>query len=147
MTTGNWVSMIAAFAAFITSLAAVITLVWRINQEIHSMQKTELEVKRAAKMKIISDLVAHRFVLTPRGSSQNRPEAELAFDTALSRIPIDFIEHNEVLRKYRELGNSFTAEKYHDLIKTMLEAAGHRVPTYFTVDLLENVPTKSIPVE
>ena len=140
MTTGKWAPMIAA-------LAAVLTLVWQINREIHSVQKKELEVKRAAKIRIISDLVAHRYVLTPQGSRLKRQGAELAFDTALSRIPIDFIEHNEVLRKYRYLGNAFTAEKFHDLIKTMLEAAGRRVPTYFTVDLLENVPTKSIGVE
>ena len=136
----HWAPMIAA-------LAAVLALVWRINREIRSVQQKEFEVKRAAKMKIISDLVAHRFVLTPRGSKQNRQEAALAFDTALSRIPIDFIEHNEVLRQYQELGNAFTAEKYHDLIKTMLEAAGHRVPKHFTIDLLETVPTKSIRVE
>lgn len=143
MTSSNflhWAPMIAA-------LAAVLALLWQINQEIRSAQEQALEIKRAAKMKIISDLVAHRFVLTPRGSRQNRREAELAFDTALSRIPIDFIEHDEVLSKYGELGISFTAEKFHDLIKTMLQAAGHRVPQYFTVDLMENVPTKSIGVE
>ena len=136
----QWAPMIAA-------LAAVIALVWQINREVRSVQQKELEVKRAAKTRIISDLVAHRFVLTPQGTKQNREEAVLAFDTALSRIPIDFIEHDEVLRKYHELGNAFTAEKYHDLIKTMLEAAGHHVPKHFTVDLLETVPTKSIRVE
>lgn len=135
------------WAPMIIALAAVATLVWQIHQETNAVQQKELEVKRAAKMKIISDLVAHRFVLTPRGGKQNRPEAELAFDTALSRIPIDFIEHNEVLTKYHELGNSFTPEKYHDLIKAMLEAAGHQVPKHFTVDLLETVPTKSIRLE
>ena len=140
MNTGNYLH----WAPMITALAAVLALVWQINREIRSAEKNELEVKRAAKIKIVSDLVAHRFVLTPRGSRQNRREAELAFDTALCRIPIDFIGHDEVLRKYRELGNSFTAEKYHDLIKTMIEAAGHRVPTYFTSDLLANVPTMAI---
>ena len=64
----------------------------------------------------------------------------MAFDQALSRIPIDFIDHEEVLQKYVDLGNSFTAEKFQDLIKAMLAAAGHRVPDYFTVSLLENVP-------
>ena len=138
MTTGNWAPMILA-------LVAVLALAWQIGREVQSLQRKELEVKRAAKMKIISDLVELRFVLTPRGIKQNRQEAELAFDMALSRIPINFIEHKEVLRKYAELGDSFTAEKFHDFIKTMLEAAGHRVPEYFTTDLLENVPTRSTP--
>ena len=133
----SWAPMIAA-------LAAVLTLTWQIHREAKSVQRKELEIKRAAKMRVISDLVALRFVLTPRGSSQNRRDAELAFDTALSRIPIDFIEHDEVLERYRELGNAFTANKFHDLIKTMLEAAGHRVPGHFTIDLLETVPTKSV---
>ena len=59
----QWAPMIAA-------LAAVIALVWQINREVRSVQKKEFEVKRAAKMKIISDLVAHRFVLTPQGTKQ-----------------------------------------------------------------------------
>ena len=143
METGNYLH----WAPMIIALAAVATLAWQIHQEINAVQQKELEVKRAAKTRIISDLVAHRFVLTPQGTKQNREEAVLAFDTALSRIPIDFIEHDEVLRKYHELGNAFTAEKHHDLIKTMLEAAGHHVPKHFTVDLLETVPTKSIRVE
>ena len=140
----TWAPMIAAIAALLGAIAAVLGLRWQIKQEIRSVRKKELEVKRAAKIKIISDLVALRFVLTPRGSRLTGQEAELAFNTALSRVPIDFIEHDEVLRKYRELGDSFTALKFHDMIKTMLEATGHRVPTYFTVDLLENVPTKSV---
>ena len=143
MTTGNYLQ----WAPMIAALAAVAALVWQIDKEVRSVQQKELEIKRAAKMKIISDLVAHRFVLTPRGGGQKGREAELALDVALSRIPIDFIEHEEVLRKYQEIGNAFTADKFHDLIKTMLEAAGHRVPKYFTVDLLENVPTKSIQEE
>lgn len=135
MTTGIWAPMILA-------LVAVLTLAWQIGREVLSLQRKELEIKRAAKMKIISELVELRFVLTPRGIKQNRQEAELAFDMALSRIPINFIEHKEVLRKYAELDDSFTAEKFHDFIRTMLEAVGHHVPEYFTTDLLEKVPTR-----
>ena len=130
----------------IAALAAVLTLAWQIRQEARAVQRKELEVTRAAKMKIISDLVQLRFVLTPRGIVQNITEAEIAFNMALSRIPIDFIEHKEVLLKYEQLGNSFTAEKFHDFITTMLEAAGHQVPEYFTAGLLENVPTRSTSV-
>lgn len=130
----QWAPMIAA-------LAAVATLVWQINREIQASNRNEKEIRRAAKMKIISDLVALRFVLTSnRATTQTRQEDRVAFDQALSRIPIDFIDHEEVLLKYVDLGNSFTAEKFHDLINAMLEAAGHRVPDYFTVNLLENVP-------
>ena len=150
MDTGNsldWAPIIVALAAAVAALAAVGGLLWQINREIRSVRQKELEVRRAAKMKIISDLVAHRFVLANVTSKKYGQEAELAFNTALSRIPTDFIEHNEVLIKYHEVGNSFTAEKFHDLIKTMLEAAGHRVPKHFTIDLLKTVPTKSICVE
>ena len=136
----HWAPMVAA-------IAAVLALLWQINREIRSVRQKEVEVQRAAKTKIISDLVAHRFVLTPRGSRQKIREAELAFDTALSRIPIDFIEHGEVLRIYQELGNAFTAGKYHELITTMLKAAGYHVPEHFTIELLESVPTKSIGTE
>ena len=108
------------------------------------MRQKELAVKRAAKMKIISDLVAYRFVLTDRGSGQDLQEAKIIFDTALSRIPIDFIEHEEVLDRYKKLGTNFTPEKYYELIKTMLEAAGHIIPECFTIDLLKTVPIESV---
>ena len=132
----EWAPMIAA-------LAAVFTLAWQIHRETKSNQQKELEVKRAAKMKIISDLVSLRFVLTPQSGVPNLQNAQLEFNSTLSRIPIDFIDHNEVLERYHELGNSFTSEKYYDLIKKMLESAGHPVPEYFTVDLLDTVPSKS----
>ena len=133
----EWAPMIAA-------LVAVFTLTWQIHRETKSFQQKELEVKRAAKMKIISDLVSLRFLLTSPREITNLRNAELAFNSALSRIPIDFIDHNEVLERYHELGSSFTAKKFYDLIKKMLESTGHCVPEYFTVDLLETVPTKSI---
>lgn len=132
----EWAPMIAA-------LAAVVALLWQIDREIRSVKKKEAEVARAAKVKIISDLVAHRFVLTHRAIQRGSGEAEAEFDAALSRIPVDFIEHPEVLMKYHELGNGFTPEKFHGLIVTMLEIAGRRVPEHFTVELLERVPTRS----
>ena len=131
----EWAPMIAA-------LAAVAALLWQINREVRSVRRKEMEVKRAAKMKIISDLVAYRFVLTSNPSKQGGGEEALVFNTALSRIPVDFIEHNDVLRRYQELGNSFTAIKFHDLIAAMLKAAGYGVPEHFTVELLENVPSR-----
>ena len=132
----EWAPMIAA-------LAAVAALLWQIDREIRSMKQKEAEVARAAKIKIISDLVAHRFVLTAGAMQKGGGDAEVEFNSALSRIPVDFIEHPEVLTKYRELGNGFTSEKFHDLIAAMLEIAGHRVPEHFTVELLENVPTRT----
>ena len=133
----EWAPMIAA-------LVAVFTLTWQIHRETKSFQQKELEVKRAAKMKIISDLVSLRFVLTSPREVPNLQNAELEFNCALSRIPIDFIDHSEVLSRYHELGNSFTAVKFYELIKKMLECTGHRVPEHFTVNLLETVPSKSM---
>lgn len=133
----EWGPMIAA-------LAAVLTLAWQIHREIKSVQQKEMEVKRAAKMKIISNLVSLRFVLISSEGLRKSKKAELAFNSALSRIPVDFIDHEEVLIRYNELGNSFTGDKFHDLIARMLESTEHRVPDYFTVDLINTVPSMSI---
>ena len=44
----QWAPMIAA-------LAAVAALVWQINREIQASSRNEKEIRRAAKMKIISE--------------------------------------------------------------------------------------------
>ena len=138
MEIGNYLE----WAPMIAALAAVLALLWQINREVQSVLQKELEVKREAKMRIISDLVAYRFVLTASPSKHGGQEEALVFNTALSRTPVEFIEYNEVLRQYQELGNSFTAKKFHSLITAMLDAAGYRVPEHFTVELLENVPSR-----
>ena len=127
----------------LVALAAIFTLVWQIFREIRAHQQKNIEIKRQAKIKIVSDLVSLRFILTSPKVDSDRQNAELEFNRTLSRIPIDFIEHKQVLIEYQELGDEFTAEKFHSLIKEMLEAAGHTVPAHFTVKLLETVPSKS----
>jgi len=90
-------------------------------------------------MEIISELVAYRFVLTDKPSSI---EAVTAFNAALSRVPIEFMDSKKCIDLYRDFGNKFTSQKYYEFILALLEET---LPGQQAIDkhVLENVPSAS----
>ncbi len=125
-------SILIKDASMLTALVAVSALVWEFRKNTLSIKRKEEEVKRAAKMKIISDLFEYRFLLI--GTSN--PDGTLEFNKAIARIPIDFVEHKEVVEKCQELvevvkkdhkqqdpSKKKFPEKFHDLLNTMYQAS------------------------
>lgn len=132
------------FGAVIPGILAVCTLAYQIFQDATAKREETAAIKTAAKMKIISDMVANRYVLTDDGLDRTDSLVALReFNSALSRIPIDLIDNEEVLRQYKEFGYGFTGEKFHSIIIAMLKDAGTSIPREFDVSLLATVPTRN----
>ena len=137
--------LLANAATIVATLVAVFTLAYQIRENAIAKKDEALSTKKAAKLKVVSDLIANRFILT--GNDEGHPgsaEATRDFNVSLSRIPIDFIENSEVLRLYRGIGYDFTAQKFFLLVKAMLQDAVGAVPAEFDVGLLDNVPTRKL---
>jgi hypothetical protein len=127
----------AVVAGLFTLAGAFIALAYQYYRDRMQRVHQERDAKIARRMKIISDLVAYRFVLTD-GRESSR--GIFGFNSALNRIPIEFIDSVDVLDKYRRFGNSFNAERYHSLIISMIKST-RELPVHIDVQLLETVPS------
>lgn len=116
---------------------ALFTLAYQVYRDRQQRIISDQEAKIARRMSIISDLVANRFILTEGRAS---PRGIFAFNSALGRIPIEFIDDPRVLDGYRSIGRDFTAERFHNLIVTMISAT-RQLPGHVDVHLLESVPS------
>ncbi|MTE00514.1 hypothetical protein GIY56_09455 [Paracoccus sp. YIM 132242] len=128
-------AIIGALGAVAVGMFTVGYQIWqrRIDEK---LRETELVMRQ--KMSIISDLVAYRFAIT--GGTKNTPQDVSNFNAALSRIPVEFIDHPTCVELYRKIGDNFTAGRFYELINELVKAADPKRKN-FDLSTIEGVPT------
>lgn len=128
-----------AITSGLFALTAAITAIsyqyWQFRNQMKKNNEKEIS---DSKKRVISELIAYRFVLI--GDRKNDPEPTMKFNAALSSIPIEFSENRNCIEKYRTIGNNFTADKYYGLIKILMDDVSLDA-NGIDIDLLKNVPS------
>lgn len=134
MSSNMVVGLFTLGAALLGALVTVAVQIYLFRkQKTHQAEEDRV----ARRMAIISDLVAYRYVLTGRG---NTKISQFHFNSALSRIPIEFIDDTVVIDAYRSIGDKFSPEKYHNLILSLISAT-RELPSHVDIDLIRSVPS------
>lgn len=132
--TGLLSGLIGSLLALTGSLAL---LAYQIFRDRADRRQRDLDHIRARRLLVISDLVAHRYVLT---NEQKKTAIGVAsFNAALNRIPIEFIEFPTIIDKYRIIGESFDGRKFHELVMSLIDVTTDR-PRHLDYDLLSKAP-------
>lgn len=125
-----------------TLLAGVIGGMFAVTAALSAVAVQSCQARKekiaSEKKRIIEALISYRFVLT--AGRKNDPLPTMRFNAALSAIPVQFSNSKDCMDKYRSIGNSFTSEKYYELIIALMKD----VPLDASVidkHLLENVPS------
>ena len=94
---------------FTLSVAAftVAAQVWLQRKEQHKRDNDRIKSRR---LKVISDLVSHRYVIAGRPN----PRGVAQFNAALDRIPIEFLEYKGIIGLYHEIGIDFEVSDLFD---------------------------------
>ncbi|MCA1968098.1 MAG: hypothetical protein LDL42_03120 [Rhizobium sp.] len=120
--------------ALAAALAAIAYQYWQYRRQ---LLKSEVAEIANAKKAIIEKLISYRFVATNRG---NDPEPTMHFNASLSAIPVHFSHNKECMDRYRTIGDSFTAEKFYDLVIALMKDVPLGTAA-IDKHLLENVPS------
>lgn len=121
--------------------AAILAVAYQYWQFRRQLKKANEEAMADAKKAVIEKLVGYRFVLL--GGRRYDAEAAMRFNAALSAIPIHFSHNKVCMDKYRGIGDNFTAEKYYDLIISLMEDVPLGTAA-IDKHLLENVPSVTV---
>jgi hypothetical protein len=132
-------------ATVVATFAAICGLAWQIRQSMNDrIEAASAEIKNR-KIAVISDIVAYRFVLTANGNAiPEASEARFHFNTALSRVAIEFLDNCQILTKYDEIGDEFTSQKFQELVSLMTEDATGKPLSTLAFKALEKVPTRTL---
>lgn len=122
--------LFALAAAFV----AVSYQYWQFRKQLQAAHDHAIS---DSKKRVIEALIAYRFVLI--SDRRNDPEPTMRFNAALSAIPVHFSHSKACIDKYRSIGDSFTAEKYYDLVVELMQDVPLGTAS-FDKHLLENVP-------
>lgn len=131
--------LVGSILALTGSLGAV---AYQIFKDRTDRRQRDLDLIKAKRLSVISDLVAHRYVLTSENKKTQNGVA--SFNAALNRIPIEFIEFPDILDQYRSIGENFEAEKFHKLILSLIKVTTNQLH-HLDYDLLAKAPSTSIP--
>lgn len=124
----------AGLFAIVAALVAVSYQYWQFRKQ---LQAAHDDAIADSKKRVIEALIAYRFVLI--SDRRNDPEPTMRFNAALSAIPVHFSHSKACIDKYRAIGDSFTPEKYHDLVVELMKDVPLGTAS-FDKHLLENVP-------
>ncbi len=121
--------------AIVGSALVIAYQYWQYCKQLALSVKAEIA---SEKRRVIMDLIGYRYVLSKKG---NHARPTSAFNAALSVVPVLFSHNSDCIEAYRNLGNDFTAGKFHGLIIELMKDVP--LPTEgISVELLENVPTR-----
>lgn len=118
--------------------AAILAISYQYWQFRKQLQAAKDDAIAGDKKTVIGDLIAYRFVLL--SDRRNDPEPTMRFNAALSAIPVHFSNNKACMDKYRSIGDSFTAEKYYELVVELMKDVPLGTESYDR-HLLENVPS------
>ena len=127
------VAIVSGLFALSAAIFTVAAQVWLQRKEQHKRDSDRIKSER---LKVISDLVSHRYVIAGRPNSRGVAQ----FNAALNRIPIEFLEHKDIIDLYHAIGTDFDAEKFHKLIIALLDVTLDR-PRYLDHEVLSLTPS------
>jgi hypothetical protein len=130
-------AILSGVFALVGVLAALAFNFWLYRREIKRIEALRVSEK---KQEVIEDLISYRYAITQNFPSGKDAHSVSKFNSALSRVPIVFSHNEECINLYREFGDKFTAEKFHEFIVILMKDVPLDTDRIDS-DLLKNVPS------